>query len=278
MKELSYLNKYLFKYKKFYLLGTGFIFISTFFALIPATLIRETFDLIEEGIAIFSSGDEIFEPGSKLPLGGIYDSNRLMIIAFLKLLGCKVSDFGILPDQVSQTKYALEMATAEHDLVITSGGVSTGEEDHIKAAIECLGHLNFWRLAIRPGRPIAFGQIGRVPFIGLPGNPVAAVVTFLRFARPLILQLSGGTVVETKRYQVKADFTYKKKKGRREWLRVRTQRQTDGSIIAEKYYRDGAGILSSISFADGLIELEEDIEEVVVGMIVDFFPFNEMTS
>jgi molybdopterin molybdotransferase len=227
-------------------------------------------------VAVFSSGDEVFEPGEKLPPGGIYDANRFMITALLEALGCAVNDLGILPDRYEAVLGALDKAAGTHDALITSGGVSTGDEDHIKAAVEALGHLHFWRLAIRPGRPIALGQIGRVPFVGLPGNPVAVMVTFLRFARPMLLRLSGAAEVEPRYYRVTADFEYKKKKGRREWLRARTRTLDDGSVAAEKYSRDGAGILSSAVFADGLIELAEDVTRVAPGMIVDFLPFNEL--
>lgn len=227
-------------------------------------------------VAVFSSGDEVFEPGAALPPGGIYDSNRFMVTALLEALGCQVDDLGILPDRLDAVRQALKSASRSHDALITSGGVSTGEEDHIKAAVEALGHLHFWRLAIRPGRPIALGQIGRVPFVGLPGNPVAVLVTFLRFARPLILRLSGAAEIEPHHYPVRADFDYNKKKGRREWLRARIRTLDDGSVAAEKYSRGGAGILSSAVFADGLIELPEDVTRVEHGMTVDFLPFNEM--
>ncbi|MDP6475837.1 MAG: molybdopterin molybdotransferase MoeA [Alphaproteobacteria bacterium] len=227
-------------------------------------------------VAVFSSGDEVFDPGAELPPGGIYDSNRLMVMALLEALGCEVNDLGILPDRLDAVREALESASGAHDALITSGGVSTGEEDHIKAAVEALGHLHFWRLAIRPGRPIALGQVGRVPFVGLPGNPVAVLVTFLRFARPLILRLAGAADVEPHHYRVRADFDYKKKKGRREWLRARIHRRADGSVVAENYTKGGAGILSSAVFADGLIELPEEVGLVEPGMMVDFLPFNEM--
>lgn len=227
-------------------------------------------------VAVFSSGDEVFEPGQYLPPGGIYDSNRFMVIALLEGLGCEVNDLGILPDQFDAVKDALEENANSHDALITSGGVSTGEEDYIKAAVEALGHLHFWRLAIRPGRPIALGQVDRVPFVGLPGNPVAALVTFLRFARPLLLRLSGAENTEPKSFPVRADFDYNKKSGRREWLRAKLRTLDDGSLAAEKYKSSGAGILSSAVFADGLIELPEDLTQVNVGMLVDFLPFNEM--
>src|SRR5438094_473187 len=139
-----------------------------------------------------STGDEVREPGQKLPPGAIYDANRVMLMALLRGLGCAVSDLGIRPDHAEGLANTLAAASAGHDLIVTSGGVSTGEEDHVKAAIERLGGLHFWRLAIKPGRPVALGQIGGVPLIGLPGNPVAALVTFVVLARPLILRLAGA--------------------------------------------------------------------------------------
>ena len=227
-------------------------------------------------VAIFSTGDEVHEPGAALGEGGIYDANRYVIASLAERLGCAVTDVGILPDRLDVIGDALAARSRDHDLLLTSGGMSTGEEDHVKAAVDALGHLHFWRLAIRPGRPIALGQVGRVPFIGLPGNPVAVMVTFLRFARPLILRLGGCTEVEPAHYRVPADFDYRKKRGRREWLRARLAARPDGTLAAEKFARDGAGILSSAVFADGLIELPEDLTALSAGTMVDFLPFNEM--
>ncbi len=227
-------------------------------------------------VAVFSTGDEVFEPGTDLPPGGIYDSNRYIVNALLKTLGCEVTDLGILADRFEVVRGALAEAAESHDLLITSGGVSTGDEDHIRAAVEALGRLHFWRLAIRPGRPLALGQVGSVPFIGLPGNPVAVLVTFLRFARPLILGLAGCTDTEPPTYRVRADFDYKKKLGRREWLRAKLVTGKDGSVSARKYAHDGAGILSSAVYADGLIELPEEMKLLSAGELVDFLPFTEL--
>jgi len=159
---------------------------------------------------------------------------------------------------------------------MTSGGVSTGEEDHVRAAVGALGQMHFWRLAIRPGRPLALGQIGAVPFIGLPGNPVAVLVTFMRFARPAILRLGGNRVTEPNSYRVRVGFPVKKKLGRREWLRVRLERDTDGAPVVQKFPRDGAGILTSMVDSDGLVELPEELTSLEAGTMVDFLPFSEI--
>ena len=167
-----------------------------------------------------------------------------------------------------------------HDLLMSSGGVSSGEEDHVKAAVEALGRLHFWRLAIKPGRPIAMGQVDaegrRVPFMGLPGNPVAAMVTFLRLARPLILRMMGARDLAPTFFRVRADFEHKKKRDRREWVRARLITDAAGVLVAHKFPRDGAGILSSLVQSDGLVELPEDITQLAAGSMVDFLPFSEL--
>ncbi|MGD9537482.1 MAG: gephyrin-like molybdotransferase Glp [Alphaproteobacteria bacterium] len=227
-------------------------------------------------VAVFSTGDEVHEPGRALAPGGIYDANRYVVMSLIEQLGGAVTDLGILPDRLAAVRDALRDAALGHDALITSGGMSTGEEDHLKAAVEAQGTLHFWRLAIRPGRPLALGQIGRVPFIGLPGNPVAVVVTFALFARPLLLGLGGASELDPVHYRVRADFDYKKKEGRREWLRARLVPGADGTLAAEKFARDGAEVLSSTVFADGLIELPEDVTLLERGAMVDFLPFSEL--
>jgi len=229
-------------------------------------------------VALFSSGDEVRDPGAPLAAGAIYDSNRYCLRALLEGLGCIVTDLGILPDNPQVILNALEKATKGHDLLMTSGGVSVGEEDHMRNAIETLGSLHFWRLAIKPGRPLALGQIGKVPFIGLPGNPVAVMVTFLRFARPAVLKLSGASWRDPRLFKVTAAFSHKKKSGRREWVRVRLQTAADGSLRAHKFPREGAGILSSMVAADGLVELPEDLTHLSEDMAVDFLPFSEVLT
>lgn len=226
--------------------------------------------------AIFSTGDEVRDPGARRDDGAIYDSNRFALGALLEGLGVRVSDLGILPDDRDTISRALVDATGDHDVILTSGGVSAGGEDHVRGAVEDSGSLHFWRLAIKPGRPVALGQVGRVPFIGLPGNPVAAMVTFLRVARPLILRLAGADAIPPTLFQVRAGFDYKKKLNRREYVRVRLETTAPVGHVAHKYERDGAGILSSMVFADGLVELSETTTAIREGDFVDYLPFSEV--
>jgi len=228
-------------------------------------------------VAIFSTGDEVAEPGAALAPGHVYDANRYVLDSLLQDLGCVVDDLGILPDRPAAVRTALHAAATAHDLIITSGGVSAGEEDHVARAVEVMGRLTFWRLAVKPGRPVAFGQIGTVPFVGLPGNPVAAMVTFLRIARPLILRLSGAKNIAPLLFRVRAGFDHNKKRNRREWLRARLAVAADGALVADKFEREGSGILSSMVDSDGLVELSEELTQVEAGTMVDFLPFSEVT-
>jgi len=229
-------------------------------------------------VAVLSTGDELVEPGAATPPGAVYDANRHALIALLEGLGARVADLGILPDRREAIAAALETAASTADAIITSGGMSTGEEDHVRAAIEGLGgNLHFWRLAIRPGRPVGLGQVRGVPVIGLPGNPVAMMVTFLRFARAVLLRLGGAQDVAPTLYRVRAGFDYRKKPTRREWLRARVSPAADGVLVATKFPRDGAGILTSLVEADGLIELPEELTHLEAGAMVDFLPFAEVT-
>jgi molybdopterin molybdotransferase len=226
-------------------------------------------------VAVFSTGDELREPGAPLDPGCIYDSNRYTVAGLLRGLGCAVADLGILPDRRDAVDRALAQARDAYDLVVTSGGVSVGEEDHVKQAVEALGQIHTWRLAIKPGRPIALGQLGRVPFVGLPGNPVAVMVTFMNLVRPLVLRLMGGRAERPQLYQVRAGFDHKKKRDRREWLRARLVLQ-HGRLEVQKFPRQGAGILSSMVESDGLVELPEDMTYLEAGSLVDFLPFSEV--
>jgi molybdopterin molybdotransferase len=223
-------------------------------------------------VAVFSTGDEIREPGTVLGPAALYDSNRFSLMAMLTRAGCRVTDLGILPDDLAETARRLGDAAAAHDLIVTSGGVSTGEEDHVKAAVEARGALHFWRLAIKPGRPIAMGTIGGAAFVGLPGNPVAVFVTWAHVLRPIVAALSGARVAPVPRRTVVADFAYRKKAGRREYVRVSLA--TRGTqTIAEKYPVDGAGVLTSLTRTDGLVELAEATTAVAPGDLVPFLDY-----
>jgi len=223
-------------------------------------------------VALISTGDEVRNPGTPLPPGAIYDANRIMLDSLLRGLGCTVSDLGIIADRETALTDILAEAAAQYDLIVTSGGVSTGEEDHVKAAIERLGRLDFWRLAIKPGRPVALGQVNGVPLIGLPGNPVAAALTFAIIGRPLILRLAGAVEPAPQTFPVTAAFAYKKRTGRREYVRV-TLARNDGALMALKYPKDGAGILSSVVNCDGFVIVDEAATQLDPGTAVEFLPF-----
>jgi len=227
-------------------------------------------------VAVFSTGDELTSPGAPRAAAQLFDSNRFMLIAMLKRLGCVVGDLGILRDERAALASALKQAAAGHDLILTTGGVSTGEEDHVKAGVESVGSLVLWRMAIKPGRPVAMGIIGGTPLIGLPGNPVASFVTFVHVVRPTVLALSGAAPASLVAMPVRAAFTYKKKIGRREYVRVSLRHGADGVPEAIKFPREGAGLLSSLVDTDGLVELGEDVTKVVAGEIVGFLGYEKL--
>ena len=239
-------------------------------------------------VALFSTGDEIVEPGSALPGAALYDSNRYLLAGLIARFGAELTDLGILGDDPEDLKRALAAAAADHDLVLTSGGVSSGEADHVKSAIESVGRIVFWRVAIKPGRPVAMGVIrnSRVgansgdgaAFVGLPGNPVAVFVTFVRVVRPLLLRLSGALPEPLVAMPARATFSYKKRKGRREYVRVALRAAADGIIEAVKYEQDGAGVLTSLTETDGLAELGEDVTKVEPGSTVGFLSYASLVG
>jgi molybdopterin molybdotransferase len=224
-------------------------------------------------VAVFSTGDELASPGTPRAAAQLFDSNRFMLIAMLRRLGCEVGDLGILRDERELLAQALKQVAGHHDLILTTGGVSTGEEDHVKAGVEAVGSLVLWRMAIKPGRPVAMGIIGGTPFIGLPGNPVASFVTFVHVVRPTVLALSGARAAPLVPIPVRAAFSYKKKIGRREYVRVTLRRAADGALEAVKFPREGAGLLSSLVDTDGLVELGETITKVEAGDRVGFLGY-----
>jgi molybdopterin molybdotransferase len=200
-----------------------------------------------------------------------------MLMAMLARLGCEVSDLGILRDDRASLASALKKVAAAHDLILTTGGVSTGEEDHVKAGVESVGTLVLWRMAIKPGRPVAMGIIGGTPFIGLPGNPVASFVTFVHVVRPTVLALAGALQQNPVPVPVRAAFAYRKKIARREYVRVTLRKGADGALEAAKFPREGAGLLSSLVETDGLVELGEDTTRVEPGQTVGFLSYASLT-
>jgi len=228
-------------------------------------------------VAVFSTGNELVSPGAPRAAAQLYDSNRFMLMAMLARLGCEVSDLGILRDDRDSLASALKKVAGAHDLILTTGGVSTGEEDHVKAGVESVGTLVLWRMAIKPGRPVAMGIIGGTPFIGLPGNPVASFVTFVHVVRPTVLALAGALQQNLTPMPVRAAFTYKKKIARREYVRVNLRKGADGMLEAVKFPREGAGLLSSLVETDGLVELGEDVTQVRPGQTVGFLDYASLT-
>jgi molybdopterin molybdotransferase len=224
-------------------------------------------------VAVFSTGNELVSPGAARKPAQLFDSNRFMLMAMLARLGCEVSDLGILRDDRASLAEGLQKVAGAHDLILTTGGVSTGEEDHVKAAVESVGSLVLWRMAIKPGRPVAMGIIGGTPLIGLPGNPVASFVTFVHVVRPTVLALSGATPRPLVPMPVRAAFSYRKKISRREYVRVSLRKAADGELEVTKFPREGAGLLSSLVDTDGLVELGEQVTQVEPGQTVGFLSY-----
>ncbi|MDX1732936.1 MAG: molybdopterin molybdotransferase MoeA, partial [Halioglobus sp.] len=203
-------------------------------------------------VAILSTGDELVEPGQpELPPGHVYNSNRYTLTGLLQALGMEVVDFGIVADDAEQTAQALTRAAAEADCVITSGGVSVGEEDHVKEQVRRLGRLDLWKLAIKPGKPLAFGSIGDTPFIGLPGNPASVFVTFALVARPFLLQAQGVEDTQLPALYAAAEFTVSRPGSRQDYMRVTLARR-DGQLVAQKYSNQSSGVLSSVCASNAL--------------------------
>lgn len=227
-------------------------------------------------VALLSTGNEIVEPGAALPAFGLYDSNRFLLMGLLRKLEVEVRDFGILTDDPAALVSTIEAAVTTHDLVLSTGGVSTGDADHVKAAVEKLGRLVFWRLAIKPGRPVAMGVVGGKAFVGLPGNPVAVFVTFVHVVRPLILRLAGAAAEPMRALPVRAAFSYRKKKGRREYVRVGLRPGANGALEAVKHPQEGAGIITSLTETDGLAELDENVTTIEPNAIVNFLSYRTL--
>ena len=232
-------------------------------------------------VAAFFTGDELSLPGEPLKPGGIYNSNRDTLLACIKALGCEATDLGIVPDNLSATREALRKASKDHDLIITSGGVSVGEEDHIKPAVTAEGRLDLWQIAIKPGKPLAFGAVrksntpedGEAWFMGLPGNPVSSFVTFLLFVRPFILKLQGREEGHVQSYPMRADFDWLKADRRNEFLRVKINAQ--GGL--DLFPNQSSGVLTSASWGDGLVDCPPG-QAIKVGDLVKYIPFNALLN
>jgi molybdopterin molybdotransferase len=224
-------------------------------------------------VAVFFTGDELAMPGEPLTPGAIYNSNRFTLRGLLENFGCEFTDYGIVPDSLQATRDTLRAAALEHDLIITSGGVSVGEEDHIKPAVEAEGRLDMWQIAVKPGKPLAFGEVrrenGSAFFVGLPGNPVSSFITFLLFVRPFLLRLQGASgPVEPRTIAMRADFDWSKPDRRNEFLRARMN--DEGGL--ELFPNQGSGVLTSTVWADGLIDNPPG-QAIARGDVVRFIPF-----
>jgi len=225
-------------------------------------------------VAIFSTGDELLRPGETFSAGKVYDANTAMLEGLARAAGAEPISLGILPDSAELVRAALLDASRKYHAVVISGGASQGAEDHVVRSIDALGQRHLWQIAIKPGRPMSFGQIGDCVVLGLPGNPVAVFVCFLIYGSPMLTRLAGGAWPEPMRYPLPASFTQKKKVGRREFWRARLMRG-HGELRVAKFARDGSGLISSMREADGLIEVGEEVSEVREGDPVDFIPFTE---
>ena len=206
-------------------------------------------------VGVFFTGDELTEPGTPLAPGAIYNSNRYAINGLLKQLGCEINDYGIIRDSAQATRDALQHAASENDIVVTCGGVSVGEEDHVKAAVLALGQLDLWQISMKPGKPLAYGKVGQADFIGLPGNPVSAFVTFLLMARPFLLKRMGASDTALRYLTAESAFDWPRPDKRREFLRVKLERDASGHDRLQLWPNQGSGVMSSLAWADGLVDL-----------------------
>ena len=247
-------------------------------ALIASIGIKEIEVYEKLTVGIFTTGNELFEPGKKISKSGIYDSNRYCLKNLLKTINCSIKDYGIKKDNKKLIKKNLKKISKDCDLIITTGGMSVGEEDYVRKVIEENGSINFWNIAIKPGRPVALGNVFKKPFIGLPGNPVSVMITFLKIALPTINKLSGFLQPKEKCFIVTTDFNFKKKSGRKEFLRVKISKNLNGQIKIKNYPNAGSGVFTSMVETDGLIELPEKLTYLKKGTKIKFVPYSEMLA
>ncbi len=224
-------------------------------------------------VAVFSTGNEVVEAGHKLDIGQLYDANRMMLISICERWGLVVTDMGILQDERLAIGAALADAAGYHDLILTSGGVSTGEEDHVKAALNDQGRMDVWRVGIKPGRPLVVGELGSCLFVGLPGNPVAVFVTMTAIVRGLVACLRGEARAKPSHFNVRSGFAYRKKQGRLEYVRVSLSQASDGVYSAIKHPQDGAGVITSLTETDGFVVLDEENTQTSPGDPVSFVSY-----
>jgi len=228
-------------------------------------------------VAIFSTGDELLMPGEAVQPGKIYNSNRYTLTGLLQKAGCEIIDLGCIADDLDATVVAMKHAAAQADIIMTTGGVSVGEEDYIKLAIDKLGSVEMWRVAMKPGKPVAFGEVDKTPFIGLPGNPVSVFVTFCLFARAVIRRMQGCHDVLPRKMQVVAGFDWPRKGPRREFVRGQLQLDEHGQQQAQIYASQSSGVLTSTTWAQGIIEIPEDTT-VKQGDVLNWLDFSELLS
>ncbi len=227
-------------------------------------------------VAVFSTGDELVMPGEPLKPGAIYNSNRFTLRALIQAMGCECSDFGIVPDKLDATRAVLREAAQDHDLIVTSGGVSVGEEDHLRPAVQAEGRIELWQIAIKPGKPLAFGEVrrgtsaGTAYIVGLPGNPVSSFITFLLLVRPILLRLQGANDLQMHPLRLRADFDWPRPDKRREFLRAR--RNAEGGL--ELFPNQSSGVLTSAVWGDGVIDNPRG-RAIAKGDVVDYLSFAE---
>lgn len=226
-------------------------------------------------VGVFFTGDELVEPGTPLSSGKIYNSNRYALVALLRQVGCEVINLGNIKDKFSATCEALETLESQCDLIMTTGGISVGEEDHVKPAVESLGEINLWKIRMKPGKPLAYGKVKQTPFIGLPGNPVSSFVTFCIFSLPFIKKMQGNNNYQSKIIKVKANFECKRAKPRREYARARID-YSESTPVANLYPKQGSDVMSSIVWADGLVEIPEN-RTFEAGELLNYYPLSELT-
>jgi molybdopterin molybdotransferase len=244
-------------------------------ALAASVGVAELEVFIKLKVGVFFTGDELVEPGNALNSGEIYNSNRYALVALLRQLNCEVINLGTIKDSLDSTCKALEILASDCDLIMTTGGVSVGEEDHVKPAVEKLGKLSLWRIKMKPGKPLAFGHVGKAAFIGLPGNPVSAMVTFFLFARPFIKKMQGVSNHKNQTTQVQTNFDWRRPRPRREFVRVKLDHSTVPAS-ASLYPKQGSDVLSSVVWADGLVEIPEN-STFSQGEVLNYYSLTELT-